>query len=581
MTDLPPSGDLDDGDSGAPPDDVGLMFPAPAPDESDPSAGLAATEAAAHARGAEAGTRRLVGSAALLGIGNVASRVLGFIRDAQIAQAYGGGVATAAFSIAERVPKQIYVLLIGGQLSAALVPTLAHYGAAKRDELTRAVAVLLSAAAAATGLVALGVYAFATPLAEALVLPESPLRAQGGLPIVAQGLRIMAPACVLFAIGGVVTGLLYALERFSAAVLAGAAYNLGMLLAVFLLRDRLGPAALPTGVVLGSAIQLAVLLYGARGLSLHLTLRLRHSVLRRVLTLYAPIAAGLVITDALVPFVDAGYSSLGADAAPAWLAWATRLVQFPHGFISTTIALAILPALAAAHARGETQTFARTLARGMRLVVALTLPAAVGMAVLAGPIVALAYERGAFVAADRVGVALALQGFLIGLPFAAIDLPLNYAFYARGNTWLPALIGVLSVGVWWLVARFVGPPAVHGPFPQATSHVGLALADSAKHAAHAAALFWLVRRSSGSEVASGLVRTAAGAAAAAGIMGAVVLGLDLRLAPLVPGGLTGWAMRGGLGAVVGVALYVPLAARLGVREIGWIAGIARSRLRPG
>lgn len=532
----------------------------------------------AHARGGEAGTRRLVGSATLLGIGNLASRVLGFVRDAQIARAYGG-VLAAPFSIAERVPKQIYILLIGGQLSAALVPTLAHYGATDRAELKRAVAAVLSAAALVTGLVALAVYALADPLARLLVPVDSPLFAQGGMPIVAQSLRIMAPACLLFALAGVVTGLLYALERFSAAVLAGAAYNLGMILAVFLLRKPLGVAALPTGVVLGSAIQLALLLWGARGQAVRLTWRLGHPVLRRVLVLYAPIAAGLVITDLLVPGIDAKYSTMGANGAPSWLSWATRLVQFPQGFISTTIALAILPTLAAAHARGEAQTYARTLARGMRLVLALTLPAAVGMAVLAGPIVALAYQRGAFVATDRVGVALALQGFLIGLPFAAIDLPLNYAFYARGNTWLPALIGVLSVGVWWVVARFIGPPAANGPFTHAAAHVGLALADSAKHAAHAGILFWLVRRSSGRDVASGVARTAAAAALAAAVMGAAVFGVDGVIAAHVGDGAAGWAVRGMCGAGLGIAIYLPLAARLGVHEIGWVAGVVRARVR--
>lgn len=543
----------------------------------DPAGGAPADAPGGDGRGS--GARRLVGSAAVLAAGNLASRLLGFLRDAQIARAYGGGVAASAFSIAERVPKQVYILLIGGQLSAALVPTLTHYAATDRRELRRAVAVVLTAAAVVSGLVALAVATFAAPLASLLVPPGSPLLAEGGDELVAAGLRIMAPACLLFALSGVVTGLLYARERFSAAVFAGAAYNVGMLLAVGGLRQRLGPAALPAGVVLGSAIQLAILVGGARGEGLRGTWRLRHPVLRRIAWLYAPIAAGLVVTDLVIPGVDARYSALGAPGAPAWLGWATRLVQFPHGLLSTTIALAILPALASAHARGEARTFARTLARGLRLVLALTLPAAVGMAVLAGPIVALAYESGggAFGAADRVGVALALQGFLVGLPFAAIDVPLNYAFYARGNTWLPALIGVLSVAVWWAVARLIGPPAVAGPFSAESAHVGLALADSAKHAAHAGCLFWLVRRSSGRDVAAGVAGTAAAAGLAAAAMGVAVAGADHVLAARLGGGFGPWAVRAAAGAALGAALYVPLAARLGVGEIGWLVGLARER----
>jgi len=515
---------------------------------------------------------RILGAATLIACGHVASRLLGLVRERTIAGYFGTSLEADAFRAAARLPTMIYDLLIGGMLSAALVPVLASYAATRRAELWRVASVLLSAAAVVTGLIALVVYGAAPWLAE-LLAGDAPPEVVG---IVANSLRYIAPAVLVFGMTGMVTGLLYALERFTLPALAGAVYNLGFIATLVLLHDRMGVYAMALGVTLGGTGQLLLLLPGVRDAHLRPVLDLRHPVVRQVLLLYAPIGLGLVVTQFQV-WADTRLAT-PIGGALATMGYGTNLIQFPHGFVAVAISLAILPQLSAAHAREEAVVFARLLARGVRIVLTLILPAAVGMAVLADPLVGAVFQHGAFTDASRASVVLALMVYLVGLPFAAVDWPLNYAFFARKNTLVPALVGVVSVGVYLAVAVTVGPVLNLAGLGPATVFLGLVLADSAKHLVHAGTMLVLTRRMIGPEALQGAGRTAVAAMAAALGMALVVGAADHQLAVRLGDGTWAWATRVAIGASVGLAIYVPLASRLGVGEIGWLVDTLRQRL---
>ena len=133
--------------------------------------------------------------------------------------------------------------------------------------------------------------------------------------------------------------------------------------------------------------------------------------------------------------------------------------------------------------------FRDTLGLGLRLAITLILPATTALFVLATPVIVLLFEHGAFTAADTAITATALRLYLPGLPFAALDLLLVYAFYARQDTLTPALVGALSLAVYMLVAILLFPTL--GLF-------SLMIADSVKHFVHAAICgFILARRVEG------------------------------------------------------------------------------------
>lgn len=505
----------------------------------------------------------LARSAGIIALGNVGSRALGLIREMVIAHFFGAEGSVSAFRLASRIPTMTYDLLVGGMLSAALVPVFSEYLVKKRqDELWRAVSVVFSLVTVVLGSIIVLLELTAPTIAR--------LQGEGLgdalLVVMTRLVQLVGPAILFFGLSGVTTGLLYSLKRFTLPALAAVAYNLGIIVAAPLLAGRLDIYSLGVGAVLGAFLQLVIQLPGLRGGSLHFSLDLAHPALRHILRLYLPVALGVAIANAQVA-VDGRLASYAGENVAAWMEFATRIIQFPHGLVAVAISLAALPSLAQSSAVGDAPGFRRTFGRGLRMVVALIVPAAVGLWVLAEPVIALVFEHGDFTAQDTIWVSLALRGYLIGLIFAAVDWPLNYAFYARQDTLTPALVGVISVGVYLAVAlSWVGPLGI----------LGLVLADSAKHFSHVLVMLILTWRRMGSLRGLGLSRTLLKAAVASALMALVVLA--------VTGGIE--RALGGRGTVTrlmvvvgsggaGLTAYLAAAWILRIEELGQLVQIAR------
>jgi len=523
---------------------------------------------------------RIAGAASLLSVGNILSRLLGLVRTQTIAHFFGTSLQADAFNFASKAPQTIYDLLVGGQLHGAVVPVLSDYHSRRREEFWRAASVLFTVAAAVSAAASVAVYLSADLLAPALIDGAS-LGAEA-LRLTAGNLRWMAFSILLFGMAGISTGILYVVGRYHVAAVAMPIYNLAMIGGFFLLRPVLGYWALAFSVTLGGLAQVLTLAWGLRDSRLGPAWDLRHPALRRSLSLYGPVAAGLLLTQVQI-LASVRLASMAGAGVGSMLNYADRLIQFPQGIIASSVAVAILPALAAAHAEGRRHSYQRSLARGLRLVLCLVLPAAVGMAVLAGPIIGLAFQSGEFGDASRLGVTLALWAYLVGLPLAAIDLSLINAFYARQNTRAPALVGGLSVGV-YLAAAYVLGPGLHvlGTEPQQLI-VGLALADTIKHASHVLMMLWLLHRIDEAEGLAGVGSGAWRSGLAALLMGLAVAGLDRLLVGSagLDAGKLAWGLRALAGSTLGAAVYLPLAAALGVDEIRWAGDLLRQRLRRG
>ena len=184
-------------------------------------------------------------------------------------------------------------------------------------------------------------------------------------------------------------------------------------------------------------------------------------------------------------------ASRTGEGSISYMTWATTLIQFPQGLVAIAISVAILPTLS----RQAVNTFDSglgafkiTLGQGLRLAIVLIIPATVGLFVLAEPVVGLIFEHGKFNATDTAITALALRLYLLGLPFAAIDLLLVFAFYARQNTLTPALIGLVSLAAYMVVAIVLLPWY---------SFFALMIADSVKHLVHTGVSAWLLGRGIG------------------------------------------------------------------------------------
>jgi putative peptidoglycan lipid II flippase len=195
------------------------------------------------------------------------------------------------------------------------------------------------------------------------------------------------------------------------------------------------------------------------------------------------------------------------------------------------------------------------------------LPCVVTLFVLAMPIVTLLYQHGAFTANDTAATARALQFYLLGTVFAAIDQPLVFAFYARKNTLLPNLVAIVALVIYLVVALSLLPPF---------GYLGLVLANSAQLAGHALVMLWFTRTRLGGLGGEGVGTTTLKLLAASGVMSVVMFSLP---ALNVFTGLAQEFLLVLVPALLGGIVYVIVLKLLRVRELDQLAGVFRGRLR--
>jgi putative peptidoglycan lipid II flippase len=430
--------------------------------------------------------RRIASAALIIMVGNLASRLLGLVREQVMAWLFGATGATDAFVAASIVPTMVYDFLVGGAISAALVPVFVE---AAEDEarLWRLVSAILSLA----GLLLLGTATVLALSAEVLIgvlgAGFEPWQHAEAVAMV----RVMMVAVVLQGLAGVLMAALYARNRFAVPSFAPAVYNGAVILMAGLLHGLLGVQALVVGVVLGAFGQLVLQLVGLRPLRYRPSLDLRLPEVRAILRLYAPVAAGLLVSFIGIT-IDRYLASQLEAGSMTVMAYATRLIQFPLGLVGTATSMAVLPTLAR-HAAGllgpdaelERLGYRDTLRYGIKIVLLLMIPATVGLAMLSEPLVRLLFEHQAFTSYDTARTATVFLFYAPQLPFTALDQVLIYAYYARRDTVTPVLVGVLSIGIYLVVALTTR---------DSLGVYGLALANTAQNSLHGLILLALIWR---------------------------------------------------------------------------------------
>lgn len=431
----------------------------------------------------------LIRAASLIAIGNIASRILGLVRETVIAQLFGATGAVSAFRVAQIIPTMLYDLLVGGMVSSALVPVFSEYAERNRVTLWQVASLILSLSVLVIGAITLVIE---------LAAPQVAFLLAGGfddelLATTTYLLRLTTPAVLFLSLAGIITGLLHALKRFTLPAFTAATFNASIVVVAVVGVNVFGWGieALAYGLLFGAFAQVVLQLPALRDARLRFTLDFQHPALRKIGKLCLPILLGLIISQVAIA-LDRNFASRTGEQSIAWMQFATTIIQFPLGLISAAISLAILPTLSRlATAAQEPPTrlgeFMDTLATGLRLVLMLIIPATVALFILAEPVVALLFQRGQFTPFDTQQTALALRFYLLGLTFAAIDQPLIFAYYARQNTLTPALVGLVGVG-FYLAAALT--PALFRPMQM----TDLVLANSIQLTGHALIMLWLVNR---------------------------------------------------------------------------------------
>ena len=494
--------------------------------------------------------------ALILMAGNVLSRVLGLVREQLSASLFGTGDAIAAFTVADNLQTLLFDLMVSGALQAALVPVLAQWAApdpASRAELRRLGGTLIVLATLILGALATAGIVFAPAIVDGLTWfsGSGTARDDATIALTTRLVRIVLPAAVFLGIGTLLQAMLFALDRVTAPALSTAVRNLAIVLAALLLSDALGVESLAWGTVAGAIaivlVQLPPLIRA--GVMPVLSLQLRHPALREMALLYVPVFLGLLVSSAAV-IVDRGLAWGAEEYALGAMRYATTLVQMVLGLVAAAIGLAALPTLSRHFAAGDEGLFGATLGRALMLVTVLILPATFGLAALAGPVSALLFGHGETGVAGARWIAIALLGYLPGTLAAAYDQVLIFAFYARRNTWLPVLVGVLAIVTYLAVALLS---------VDAFGMVGLVAANSAQFIVHGGVMWWFARRRFGWSAEPRLRQLIPRCAMAALLMAIVAVGTWWGLDRLLPGASGGWEIaRRGLLVALPVAVATPV-----------------------
>lgn len=490
---------------------------------------------------------KLARSAGLIGVVTLASRVLGMVRDVVQARYFATGFAADAFVVATRIPTLLRDLFAEGAMSAAFVPTftreLERGGKANAWRLGSQV---INALLIVTGLIVVLGMVFAEPLTQFYTRAEYQ-DIPGKLALTVQLTRINMPFLLLVAIAAACMGMLNALRRFFAPALSPAMYNV-----VFIICTIVGvPAftamgippvmALSVGMLLGGVAQIAVQWPSIRreGYRHAWTLDPKDAGLRDVLVLMGPGSLGAAAAQ--VNILVNTLLATEMPGAPSALSYAFRLMYLPVGIFGVSIATAAVPELARQAASGERDEMRRTLSWGMRLMLVITVPASIGMMVLATPIIELIYKGGAFRADSVFLVAQSLLFYAPGIVGYSLVKILSPGFYSLRDARTPVLVSVLTIGT---------NLALNLTLVRVLGFQGLALGTAIAANLNAALLFVLLSRRLGglegarvlavfARVLAASVAMAAAAALADGWLAAHLSTTDLvaRLAR-VAGGIT-------------------------------------------
>jgi len=378
--------------------------------------------------------------------GTLASRLLGFARDALMAALLGAGPVADAFLAAFQLVHVARRLLTEGALNAALVP--AYWRVHDRDG--------VAAAAAFAGRV-LGTVSLAVFIAAALVGLLMPLVIAALAPgfvgqstfLLAIGdARLMLPYLAFAGPVTVMMALLNAHHRFALTAFSPLLFNIALIAAIVaLLMFPREPAvaALLMSATVGLAGLLQLLMLATRGSGIATPIRIKFD---REMRGFLSSAIPGMIASASPQLMIVGAAAI-ASASPAtisWLYFANRLIDLPLGIVGVAMGTVLVPELTRA-ARDNNTAFAQAAARGLELSIGLALPATLGLMLLSEPIVRLLFEHGAFTAADTRATALALTWLALGLPAHVLTKALSPVFFARGDTRMPMLAALAALAV--------------------------------------------------------------------------------------------------------------------------------------
>ena len=416
------------------------------------------------------------------------SRVLGFVRDIVLAKLFGATYAADAFFVAFRIPNFLRRLFAEGAFSQAFIPVLAEYKTQRSQEDVKALVDRVAGTLAGILFLVTALCILAAPLIVMVFAPgftDEPEKFE----ITKTMLRITFPYLLFISIAAFVGAILNTYGRFWVPAFTPVLLNLSLIgAAIFAAPYFEKPViAVAWGVFVGGLLQLGFQLpYTAKlGLLPHPRFTWRDSGVQRVLKLIGPAIFGVSVSQINL-MVDTLLASFLPTGSVSWLYYSDRLLEFPLGIFGIALGTVILPHLSERHAQGSMEQFSHMLDWSLRWVFVITVPAAIGLTILAGPMLATLFQYGKMTPFDVQMSTLSLTAFAPGLIGFTLIKVLAPGYYARQDTRTPVRIGVICM---------ISNVAINLVVIWKLKHAGLALATSLSGFLNAALLYHGLRKS--------------------------------------------------------------------------------------
>ncbi|MEI7623130.1 MAG: murein biosynthesis integral membrane protein MurJ [Actinomycetes bacterium] len=510
-------------------------------------------------------THNLVRSSAVVAVGTGLSRLTGFLRVGVMAYAIGATALAEAYNLANNTPNLLYDLVLGGILSATLVPVVVAHTGRDDDRGIDALATVITVVlvvATVLGIVLSPVIIHLYNLTSSSA--EASTQAAVAVPL----LMMFAPQILFYGLTSLGTSLLNARRSFAVPAFAPVLNNI-VVICLFLALPQLAKGDALTfdqvrsdtglllllgfGTTAGLAAMTLVLWPAMRaaGIRLHWNFDLRDPAVREVGRL-SGWTLGYVVSN-LIAYGVIQTLANGVDGVSIY-AYAWLFFQLPYGLWTVSVMTAYTPELSALHAAADFSGLRRRFGSGLRLVLVLALPATVGMILLSGPIVRLVLDHGEFTSSNADTTANTLIAFLCGLPAFSVFLFAMRGFYAQRDTRVPfytnlaeTILGLTIAFV--LVDRF--------------GVVGLGASGSLAYSLFAVVALALLHRRIGTFLDPATIATIVKITIATVTMGIGVWVL-LALTELND------ALTVISGGIVGIGLYAALLFALRVDEARWV-----------
>ncbi|GIE96457.1 murein biosynthesis integral membrane protein MurJ [Paractinoplanes rishiriensis] len=527
------------------------------------------------------------GQSAIMAVGSLVSRIIGFVRNALIGMALGTAVGNA-YTTAQFLPGQIYELLLGGILSSVLVPLLVRRRKADPDGGEAFTQKLLTLAVVALGVATLLVVVIA-PVITGIQVGGDNTEAYGDL--VTRFAYLILPIIFFTGLSALIGAVLNVRGHFAAPMWAPILNNLvviatcGLFIAIFsgdrITAESISPGAvllIGAGTLLGMVVQALGLLPALRRVGFHWRWRWdpRSLGLREVGTLAGWMLCYVAANQVAVFVVVRILNRVAGEDSASVLAFNNvfLLTMMAHGIIGVSVMTALLPKMSAAAADGRYAEVSADLSRGIRLTAVALAPIAVVYGVLGAPIAVFLFQGGRFTNAD----ALAAGTVLVVAAFAVLPLSISYlctyAFYSLQGNKTAALINLpvvaVRIGAYFLLAAVLD---------RSLSAAGMTAANALSYLVSALISLAVLRRKIGrlnlGSVAVALVKVLVAAAVAAG---AGLLVVRLMPGAGEPDGRGEAILQLLAGGSVILVVYLGVAALLRVREVSQVMGMVRRKV---